>query len=138
MTWVVDTSVLIDILEDDPRFGRSSAVALEAHAGDGVVLCPVSYAELAPAFAGDTALQERFLDAIGVSYRQEWLWADTTRAHHAWNRLVRRRRAGLAPKRPLADILIGAFATRYEGLITRNSKDFAAFFPDLRLSQASS
>ncbi len=33
----------------------------------------------------------------------------------------------------LLDVLIGAFATRHQGLLTRNAKDFARLFPDLKV-----
>jgi hypothetical protein len=36
-----------------------------------------------------------------------------------------------APKRPLADILIGAFASRCDGILTRNEGDFRQVFPSL-------
>jgi hypothetical protein len=57
MAWVVDTCMLIDVLEDDPRFGRSSALTLDSYAAEGLVVCPITYAELSPAFLGDTALK---------------------------------------------------------------------------------
>ena len=133
MAWVVDTCVLLDVLEDDPEFGRSSAVTLDAHVEEGLIVCPVTYAELAPAFQGDRSLQDEFLGGIGMDYRQDWLWEDTLRAHEAWNTFVQRKRAGLLPKRPLADILIGAFAIRHQGLITRNPDDFKPVFPGLTL-----
>jgi hypothetical protein len=31
MAWVVDTCVLLDVLEDDPSFGRASASTLDAN-----------------------------------------------------------------------------------------------------------
>jgi predicted nucleic acid-binding protein len=133
MPWVIDTCMLIDVLEDDPEFGESSALALDAHAEDGLVVCPMSYTELSPAFQGDRSLQDEFLGGVGVDYRQDWLWEDTLRAHEAWNGFVRQKRAGRLPKRPLADILIGAFALRYQGLITRNPDDFKSVFPGLTL-----
>ncbi|MEA2603748.1 MAG: hypothetical protein QOF89_4740 [Acidobacteriota bacterium] len=133
MPWVVDTCVLIDVLEDDPTFGRASALTLEAHATDGLIVCPITFAELAPAFEGDPGLQEEFLAGIGADYRQDWSWEDTLRAHEAWNVFVQRRRSGVLPKRPLADILIGAFSSRHQGLITRNPDDFVKVFPDLVL-----
>jgi predicted nucleic acid-binding protein len=131
MPWVVDTCVLLDVLEDDPELGLASALALDALAPEGLTLCPVSYAELAPSFEGDSSLQDEFLAGIGVDSRPEWTWEDTLRSHAAWSLFIQRKRAGLLPKRPLADILIGAFASRYQGLITRNPKDFAPVFPDL-------
>lgn len=133
MAWVVDTCVLLDVLEDDPQFGRSSAVTLDAHVEEGLIVCPVTYAELAPAFQGDRSLQDEFLGGIGLDYRQDWLWEDTLRAHEAWNTFVQRKRSGQLPKRPLADILIGAFAVRHQGLITRNPDDFKPVFPGLTL-----
>lgn len=133
MAWVVDTCMLIDVLEDDPKFGRSSALVLDSHAADGLVICPVTYAELAPAFQGDPTLQEEFLTGVGIDFRQDWSWEDTLRSHEAWNGFIQRRRAGLVSKRPLADIFIGAFASRHQGLITRNPDDFVGAFPDLPL-----
>jgi len=65
MAWVVDTCVLIDVLEDDPMFGLASALTLDEYETDGLIVCPISFAELAPAFEGDPGLQEEFLAGIG-------------------------------------------------------------------------
>src|ERR1700736_3309427 len=133
MAWVVDTCMLIDVLEDDPRFGRSSALTLDSHSPEGLVVCPITYAELSPAFLGDVALQDEFLHGVGVDFRHDWTWMDTLRAHEAWHSFIERRRSESLARRPLADVLIGAFASRYQGLITRNAKDFALIFPRLTL-----
>lgn len=133
MAWVVDTCVLIDVLVEDPQFGLSSAQILEACLEEGLIICPMTYAELSPALQGDRALQDEFLAGVGVDFRQDWVWADTLRAHQAWNEFIRRRRSGQLPRRPLADVLIGAFATRFQGLITRNPEDFTKLFPSLPL-----
>ncbi|MCP3963009.1 MAG: type II toxin-antitoxin system VapC family toxin [bacterium] len=133
MTWVVDTCMLIDILEDDPRFGEASAQFFDHHTSDGLVVCPVTYAELAPAFRGNLTLQDEFLDGIGVDCREDWVRQDTLKAHEAWSAHIRRRRGGQAPKRPLADILIGSFALRFQGLMTRNPDGFRTAFPSLEL-----
>ncbi len=42
-----------------------------------------------------------------------------------------RKRVGEASKRPVADVLIGAYALSKGGLITRNEDDFRALFPNL-------
>jgi predicted nucleic acid-binding protein len=133
MPWVVDTCILLDVLEDHPKFGPASALILDGLAEDGLTLCPVTYAELAPAFEGDSSLQDEFLIGVGVDFRQDWLWEDTLQSHEVWNDFVRRRRSRLVPKRPLADVLIGAFALRHQGLITRNQGDFASIFPRLSI-----
>lgn len=35
----------------------------------------------------------------------------------------------------LLDVLIGPFATRHQGLLTRNAKDFARLLPDLKAGE---
>ena len=133
MAWVVDTCLVIDVLDDDPEFGESSAALLDRIGAEGLVLCPVTYVELAPAFLGDGTRQREFLDAVGIDYSAEWNWGDTQAAHKAWALHVRHRRAGQAPRRPVADILIGAFASRRRGLLTRNPGDFTPVFPALKI-----
>lgn len=46
MPVLVDTNVLIDVLTDDPRWAYWSIDQLEAHAGTGLIINPVVYAEL--------------------------------------------------------------------------------------------
>jgi predicted nucleic acid-binding protein len=135
MKWVVDTCVLIDVLEDDPAFGRSSADLLEKSLRDGLVLSPVTMVELSPAFDGNLETQKHFLEQVGIDFTDPWTFGDTECAHRAWNACVQARRASHAPKRPLADLLIGAFAFRHKGLITRNPADFRRWFPKLKLRQ---
>jgi predicted nucleic acid-binding protein len=134
MTWVVDTCVVLDVLEGDPEFGLASARLIDKLAGEGLTLCPVSYIELAPAFLGDKERQSEFLAEIGIDYAQSWDWSDTQQAHKAWDRYVSKRRQDCIAKRPVADILIGAFASERNGLLTRNESDFRAVFPTLTIA----
>lgn len=133
MAWVVDTAVLIDVLEHDPEFGARSAALLERRLDDGLVICPVTYAELAPAFEGNRSLQEEYLGGVGIDHAVDWRREDTLAAFTAWHAHVSRRRSGSEAKRPIADILIGAFALRFDGLVTRNSRDFRVAFPALTI-----
>jgi predicted nucleic acid-binding protein len=133
MPWVVDTCLLIDVAEADPAFGAASAALLDAKRPEGLTICPVTYAELAPVFDGDVAAQNEFLSNLGVAWSENWTLADTISAHAAWHRYVVGKRAGKIPKRPVADVLIGAFAGLRDGLLTRNESDFKAVFPALPL-----
>jgi len=133
MSWVVDTCLLIDILENDPVFMEGTASLLETKLSDGLVVCPVTYVELAPSFLGDGHRQREFLDTMAIAYDYEWTWANTQCANKAWNRQTQLRRNGLAAKRPIADILIGAFAQGHQGLLTRNAGDFRGVFPTLHI-----
>ena len=133
MAWVVDTSVLIDVRGNDPVFAPASRHCLLAHQSDGLLICPVTFVELAPAFLGDRANEEGWLSNIPIGFRESWTEADTAAAHRLWYDYVLRKRGGTVPKRPLADALIAAFALRFQGLITRNRADFAAIAPGLNI-----
>ena len=76
---------------------------------------------------------EEFLFQLGVDHHEDWRAADTANACKAWTRHVQKRRRHKAAKRPIADVLIGAFALRHRGLITRNVGDFRKLFPALDL-----
>jgi len=135
MAWVVDTCVLLDVLENDPAHGARSAKLLGKKLGAGLLLCPVTFVELAPAFDGSAELQEEFCNGVGVAFREPWTFQDSRAAHASWAQHIRRRRTGAAPKQPIADVLIGAFACRFEGIITRNASDFRRLFPSLQIAE---
>jgi predicted nucleic acid-binding protein len=133
MAWVVDTCMLIDVAEGDPQFGAQSAHLLDRRRAVGLLISPVSYIEMSPLFNGVAERQKEFLEGIGVHWTNAWTWPDTTEAHQTWYQYMLRRRRRQIGKRPIADVLIGAFASRFDGLLTRNAKDFRALFPDLRI-----
>lgn len=133
MPWVVDTCVVLDVLIADPRFGKSSAECLEARRGEGLIVCPMTFVELSPAFHGNLDLEREFFSRADIDWQVGWAFVDTLAAHAAWHRYVQSRPARRVPKRPLADILIGAFAQRFQGLITRNPQDFRSYLPELTL-----
>ncbi|MEI6712879.1 MAG: type II toxin-antitoxin system VapC family toxin [Verrucomicrobiota bacterium] len=124
MAWVVDTCVLLDIHCADPHFAQSSANCLKEHLPEGLIISPVTYVELAPAFGGNMKLQEQFLLEVGIEWPSTWILQDTMTAHRLWFSHIEKKRNGSASKRPIADVFISAFAQRFQGLITRNPKDF--------------
>jgi hypothetical protein len=133
MAWVIDTCLLIDVAEADPAFGIKSASLIDLKRTEGLIVCPITYTEPAPVFHGDPNAQNEFLLNIGAAWPEAWTHADTLAAHEAWYRYVAAKRAGKSPKRPVADVLIGAFASRFDGLLTRNETDFSTVFPNLKL-----
>ena len=131
--WVVDTCIVLDILEHDPVFGRPSAELLHKLLPQGLAVSPVTMVELSAAFDGNLTQQKRFLDLAGISYAEPWTVADTEQAHVAWNAYVAAKRRERAAKKPVADILIGGFSVNRSGLVTRNPRDFSRWFPTLKL-----
>lgn len=133
MAWVVDTSVVLDIHTGDPVFEPRSTACIQSHLADGLVICPVSFVEIGPGFGGDAVAARSFLRSVLISTAEAWTDADTDLAHQLWHRHQLLRRQGLPAKRPVADVLIAAFAMRFQGIITRNAADFRTVAPTLTL-----
>jgi len=131
MAWVVDTSVVVDLVTGDPQFEAASTACLQAHLSDGLVISAVTFVELGPSFSGDDAAAEAFLRSSQIGTSEFWSPADTVLAHRLWHQHQVRRRQQLVVKRPVADVLIAAFAGRFQGIITRNATDFRNILPTL-------
>ncbi len=130
---VVDTCVILDVLERDPVFGDASAETIEQYADGGLIISPLTYVELSPAFLGDEARERNFLFEIGIDLPPGFGEDDLSLAHAAWNRHIQRKRSGKDVRRPVADVMIGALALANAGLITRNASDFRILFPRLNI-----
>ncbi len=133
MAWVVDTSVVVDLLTGDPLFEPASTACLQARLLDGLVISPATFVELGPSFGGDAAAAEAFLKSAHIGASEFWSAGDTLLAHRLWHQFQARRRQSSVAKRPVADVLIAAFAGRFQGLITRNAPDFRSILPTLPL-----
>ena len=133
MTWVVDTCVVIDLVERDGEFSAASAAALSSKLDDSLVIAPITYVELAPVFDGDIERQNAFLRSAWIDFDFAGNGDAVLAAHRAWYGHVMRKRACTSKKRPIADIMIGAYAMRKGGLITRNEDDFRSLFPNLTI-----
>jgi len=133
MTWVVDTCVILDILDGKSAFTEASSSALQSKLDDALLIAPISYVELAPAFNGDASAQNIFLDHICVHRDFNASEDSVLAAHKAWYDHIMRKRRGKIAKRPIADVLIGAYAMQKGGLITRNEDDFRSLYPALNI-----
>jgi predicted nucleic acid-binding protein len=83
---VVDTDVLLDIFTADKRFGPNSKAIINR--SKELVICPISYIELSPAFLGRTKLQEPFLAQLRINWQEDLIWAAYLQAHEIWNRFI--------------------------------------------------
>ncbi|MGW2637834.1 type II toxin-antitoxin system VapC family toxin [Streptomyces sp. NPDC001348] len=126
---LVDTSVLLDVLQQDPVWEPWSAARLqEAIDGDGAVINALVYAEVSIRYA---RIEE--LDAVLHGYldREPLPWSAAFLAGKAF---VRYRQSGGAKTAPLPDFYIGAHAAvNGYRLLTRNRKDFRSYFPKLEI-----
>ena len=127
---LVDSNVLIDVMHDDPVWGRWSADALAAAAETApLVIDPLIYAEVSIRFATIEELDEALPPAL---FRREPLpWEAAFLAGKAF--MAYRRRGGTR-RSPLPDLYIGAHAAvaGYR-LLTRDPGRYRTCFPKLEL-----
>ena len=133
MITALDTSVLLDILVDDPKYAnRSEARLSEAFERGSLIISPAVYAELAPQ-ARDRQQLDEWLSQCGIHVTPLTMDHAFTAgvAHAAY------RKAGGRRQRILADFFIGAHALHEANqLLTRDRGFYRQYFKGLRILSA--
>ena len=125
-----DTNVLLDIATADPTWLAWSESQLRIAAAQGPILInPIIYAELAPAFGSEGDLN-RWLDPgvfkrLPLPYAAGWIAAQA---------FINYRKNGGAKSSPLPDFYIGAHAeVENLKLVTRDAARYRTYFPKVTL-----
>jgi predicted nucleic acid-binding protein len=127
---LVDTSVLVDVFEDDPDWAAWSVAQLRAQSRvHALIINPVIYAELSLTFSTIEEL-DRALDGLQIPCVE----TPKPALYLAGKAFVKYRRAGGAKSNVLADFFIGAHAA-VSGLpiLTRDTGRYATYFPSVEL-----
>ncbi len=127
---LVDTNVLVDVLEDDPEWADWSIGQLRAQSKiHRLAINPIIYAELSLTFSTVEALDQA-LDDLGLTMVE----LPRPALFIAGKAFVRYRRQGGTKGNVLGDFFIGAHAavSKYP-IVTRDTRRFASYFPTVKL-----
>lgn len=126
----VDSSVLLDVLTEDPQFAAASADTLTQALRVGeVVICDAVIAEV----QGMLATRETAMDAL-VEFGIRYLATSEQAAVRAGHMQRRFRDRGGRRERVVADFLIGAHAMmQCDALITRDAGFYRDYFKGLKV-----
>ncbi len=127
---LVDSNVLIDVLDQDPHWEAWSHAAMVEALEEGALLVnPIVYAEISIGFstaeACDLALSKRWVERIPMPWPASFL---------AGKAFFEYRRSGGLRLSPLPDFFIGAHAAvgRHR-LLTRDPTRYRTYFPTVEL-----
>jgi predicted nucleic acid-binding protein len=127
---LVDTNVLVDVLEDDPEWADWSIGQLRAQSKiHRLAINPVIYSELSLTFSTVEAL-DRVVDDLGLAVIE----IPRPALFLAGKAFVRYRRQGGKKQNVLADFFIGAHAavSRFP-VLTRDTRRYASYFANVTL-----
>lgn len=127
---LVDTNVLLDVLEDDPAWAEWSLRQLRAQSqAHDLAINPVIYAELSLAFDSMQALDANVED-MGLIVQE----MPRPALFLAGRAFLKYRREGGTRTNVLADFFIGAHAA-VQGwdILTRDARRYRSYFPTVAL-----
>lgn len=127
---LVDTNVLLDVLEDDPEWADWSVRQLRAQAQvHELFINPVIHSELSLAFDSVKAADEA-IGGMGLAFQE----LPRPALFLAGRAFVKYRRRGGTRANVLADFFIGAHAAVLGcGILTRDARRYRSYFPTVHL-----
>ncbi len=127
---LVDTNVLVDVLEDDPEWADWSIGQLRAQSKiHRLAINPIIYSELSLAFSTVEAL-DRAIDDLGLTMIE----IPRPALFLAGKAFVRYRRQGGKKNNVLADFFIGAHAAvAGYTVLTRDTQRYSTYFSGVSL-----
>jgi predicted nucleic acid-binding protein len=130
VTLLVDTNVLLDVLQDDPQWAEWSISQLRAQSQvHGLAINDVIYAELSLSFDSVSAL-----DAVVARLRLQVEALPRPALFLAGKAFLQYRRRGGTKTQVLPDFFIGAqAAVNGWPVLTRDSTRYRSYFPTLQL-----
>lgn len=126
---LVDTNVLIDILSRDDLWYDWSKTTMTAHAADGLLINDIVYAELAPRYTSERALDEAVAE-FDLTFER----VPKAALYSAGRVFSSYRKRGGTRTSLLPDFFIGAHAaTAGIPILTRDARRYQSYFPEVKV-----
>jgi predicted nucleic acid-binding protein len=127
---LVDTNILVDVLEDDPVWADWSVGQLRAQSKiHPLLINPIIYAELSLTFSRVEALDQT-IDSMGLALKE----LPRPALFLAGKAFALYRRKGGKKSNVLADFFVGAHAAVLGcPLLTRDAQRYRSYFPSVEL-----
>lgn len=129
MPTLVDSNVILDIVQNDPVWGAWSDAAVIRHQSERLFVNPIIYAELC------AGAPTRFVvDAVLSRLRLEYAELPREALFLASKAFLQYRQRGGTKTAPLPDFFIGAHAAAAGfSLLTRDAARYQTYFPSVHL-----
>jgi predicted nucleic acid-binding protein len=127
---LVDTNVLVDVLQDDPQWADWSIAQLRSQAAvHGLAINPVIYAEVSLSFSTMEAL-DKAVSTLGLEAHE----IPRPALFLAAKAFLQYQRRGGLKQQVLPDFFIGAHAAVQNWpLLTRDADRFRSYFPTMKV-----
>lgn len=131
----IDTSVLVDLLGDDPRALAAEQALRDALSHGPVVACEIVVSEVVAGLGHGSQLMDALEEAgIGYSALEMRSAVRAGEMQRRYKERVRREVPAAAPQRSVPDFLIGAHALlQCSALITHDGGFFRDYFKGLKV-----
>jgi predicted nucleic acid-binding protein len=129
MPVIVDSNVILDVINDDPLWADWSDAQMTKYQPHGLLVNPLIYAELC---AGASATSE--VDEVLTQLKLEYRELSREALYLAAQAFLQYRKRGGTKSAPLPDFFIGAHAQVLDiPILTRDQGRYKTYFPAVRL-----
>lgn len=131
--YLVDPRLIVDILDNDPEWGERSAKLIDSYSEHLLVLAPISYLALGPAFMGMRTMQDEFLANLGITVAQKTPLDVMHAAYKAWCAYQQENPKAKGIGSVFDSLYVGAHALLYDGFLTRQGDLYRKYYQTLNI-----